>query len=71
MCKVCIQWEKGKLTDKEAIRTSGEMIQSFENDEETVQHYWDLVNKILDKSTGTNDSNQEMDETWWKETHEE
>lgn len=48
MCVVCFEYEKGKLTSKEAMDALVEMLES-ENDEDKVQHLFELANKIVDK----------------------
>lgn len=68
MCIICTEWEKGKLTDKEAMATVGEMIAKSDDE---AQHYFDLANKIVDKSVPPDTIDEEMDESWWRETHEE
>lgn len=49
MCIVCVEWEKGKLTNQEALSALGEMIVCAEGSEEKVAHYFDVSDKILDK----------------------
>jgi hypothetical protein len=43
-----VEYEKGKLTSKEALANIGEMITSDKSEKE-VEHFVDLANKILDK----------------------
>ena len=49
MCIVCVEWEKGKLTNQEALRALGEMIVGHGESEESIAHYFDTSDKILDK----------------------
>jgi len=68
MCIICTEWEKGKLTDKEAMAAVGEMIA---NAEDGADHYFELANKIVEKSVPPDNIDEEMDESWWRETHED
>lgn len=47
MCKICIDWEKGKMTSKEALRAAGEIM--YGTNEENAQHAADVVEKIMTK----------------------
>jgi hypothetical protein len=47
-CIICIEFEKGKLTAKEALANLGEMI-SEKSTEDEVKHYFEAANKIVDK----------------------
>jgi hypothetical protein len=49
MCQVCTDWEKGKMTNQEALKALGEMIESDKSTNDEVTHYFDLEDKILDK----------------------
>lgn len=47
MCIVCVQWERGKLTNREAFRAVQEFIQTDrENQPEEVSHWFEVQNKI-------------------------
>ena len=70
MCKVCVEWEAGKLTNKEALNALGEMIKSTE-DEKKSKHYYSVVDKVLDKEVPMADTNEELDKKWHEETHVE
>jgi len=48
MCVVCIDWQKGSLTVKEALRNLGEMASGTEDSDQR-QHYFEVVEKILDE----------------------
>lgn len=62
MCKICIDWEKGKMTSQEAINAIGEMIGTGD---EKPQHYVDLASKIMDKEVSSgSDQDAELDEEW-------
>jgi len=47
MCKICSEWQLGKMTDKEAFRAIGETIQD-ENDDNR-QHLFELSERIVSK----------------------
>ena len=47
-CLVCLEWEKGSMSNKEALANIGEMIDSGKTDEE-VQHLFELAGKVLTK----------------------
>lgn len=70
MCKVCVEWEAGKLTSKEALNALGEMMRA-EEDEKKSNHYLRAVDKVLDKEVPMADTNEELDKTWHEETHAE
>lgn len=59
MCIVCTEWEKGKLTNKEALRALGEM------GKEDPSHIIEVASKIMDKEVpaGT-DQDADMDAEW-------
>jgi hypothetical protein len=48
MCVVCLQWEKEKLTNREALGAIGELLDFSEDDSERT-HLFGLVEKILGK----------------------
>lgn len=68
MCVVCKDWELGKLTAKEAFRNLGELINSTEDREER-RHLFDLSNQLLDEEVPLNETDEELDAQWHKETH--
>jgi len=73
MCIVCKDWELGKLTSKEALANLGEMIStagSTGGDQVNIDHYWDIVAKVMDKEVPMEDRDEGMDKTWFEETHE-
>lgn len=49
MCKICLEWELGKLTNQEARRNLGEMINVGADSEEESLHYWELMEKLIDE----------------------
>lgn len=63
MCLVCSQWQLGKLSNKEALSNLGEMIVSGGK----TDHYYEVVDKIMEKELGSSVSNDEMDLAWHKE----
>ena len=56
MCMLCVEWEKGKLTSKEAMQALSEMLNT-EEDETKLAHLFELSDKIIDKDIpfGVND----------------
>lgn len=49
MCNICSDWEKGKMTSAEALRALGEMIDISADQKKPDYHYYEVVDKILDK----------------------
>jgi hypothetical protein len=47
MCLICSEWELGKLTNKEALRNLGEMI-DFEENEQKKEHFLKTAERIID-----------------------
>ena len=64
-----MEWEKGKLTSKEALRNLGEIIDASELEEDR-DHYWEVIEKIITKEApaGSN-SDTELDKSWHDENH--
>jgi len=69
MCLICSDWEKEKLTVKEAMRNIGEIL-SGTTDPEKIEHLIDLSGRILDKDVPLRDSDVGMDANWEKERQE-
>jgi hypothetical protein len=72
MCLVCKDWIAGKLTSKEALSNLGELIgMKGEADlDPKIRHYYDAVNKILDKEVPLSQNDEELDQSWHEETHD-
>lgn len=70
MCLICVEWQSGKLTSKEAFKNIGELIMDEDKPQEERNHLFDLSDKILEKDLGQVATDDEMDEAWYKETHE-
>lgn len=68
MCRICVEWEQGKLTSKEAFRNIGEAINTTDDDD-TREHLFGLSERILDKEVAPADSDDEMDQAWHKENY--
>lgn len=66
MCLICVEWEKGKMTSKEAFRAIGESMNP-----KTQKHLEDLSEKILAKEVPMPDTNEEADKDFWNSTHRE
>jgi hypothetical protein len=48
MCLICLDWQKGNMTSKEAFSAINEIV-STEKDETKLKHIFELSNKILEK----------------------
>lgn len=68
MCIICQEWEKQRMTSKEAFRAIGEVLYG-EKDPKKVEHLTDLSNRILEKEVPTSESNLDIDQDWWDHTH--
>jgi hypothetical protein len=68
MCNICAEWEKGKLTSKEAFRNIGELINTSD-DEKVIEHMISLSGKILDSEVSSGESDDDMDKAWQSETY--
>ena len=55
MCIICIEYEKQKLTTKEAIRNLQEMKPNIDE-----EHYWETYNKLNE------DLDDLMLDEWWE-----
>lgn len=66
MCIICLEWEKQKLTNKEAFKAIGEMINP-----QNQKHLEELSEKILTKEVPMAETNVAADEEFWNATHEE
>lgn len=62
MCIICVEWEKGKMTAKEALNALGEMMDPF--DAKDNKHYLEAYGKILDKEVPMNDTDPALDKAW-------
>lgn len=49
MCMICADWQKGKLTNFEAMRNLQEMSNSTDSWEE-ISHYLDVAKEIKEKA---------------------
>jgi hypothetical protein len=48
MCKICSEWQLGKLTTKEAWRNLKETMNPDMTQEE-LDHYWETAMKLVDE----------------------
>lgn len=48
MCYLCVEWEKGSLSNREAIKAISELVLTEEN-KETRLHLFGALNKIMDR----------------------
>lgn len=72
MCIICKDWAAGKITSKEAIKNLGEMIgMKGEADlDPKIRHYYDAINKVIDKEVPFEETDEELDKSWHEETHD-
>ena len=49
MCLICVDWQKGKLTNSEAWLNMSEMVDSAVENNEDASHYLDLATQIAEK----------------------
>ena len=56
MCIICVEYQKQKLTVKEALRNLLEMKPQIDE-----THYWEVYNKLND------DQDEVLLEEWWEE----
>lgn len=68
MCYLCIEYEKQRLTSKEAFNAIGEMI-SIAKDMEQIKHLEELSEKILQNEVPTPKDNADLDTDWWNHTY--
>jgi hypothetical protein len=68
MCTLCQEWQKGNITNKEAFRALGEMLETA-TDELQKEHLWDLSERILDKDIPTTAPDEQTEEEWWISSH--
>jgi hypothetical protein len=61
-----LDWQKGKLTSKEALRNLGELINT---ESENKSHYWETLDKIMDSEMQNKVVDEELDAAYWSETH--
>jgi hypothetical protein len=66
MCIICIEWKKQKLTSREAFKAISEMMNP-----QTQKHLEELSEKILQKEVPEVETNTEVEEAFWNETHQE
>jgi hypothetical protein len=59
-CYICSEYELGKLTEQEAFRALGEILQT-ETDEEVRNHLFGLSEKILDNQVDFQDLDEDTD----------
>jgi hypothetical protein len=70
MCLVCAEWQKGNLTNKEALRNLGEFIRAPREDNgEDNAHYYKVVDDIMEKELGKLEEDADMATSWHKETY--
>jgi len=65
MCTICKHWQEGKLTDREAFRAIGELLDT--KDEKMRRHLFDLSDRILEKGDPLPEWDEEVDGQWWND----
>lgn len=55
MCVLCTEWQKGTMTNKEALAAIGEIVIT-ETDHEKRDHLFNLANRVVDKEEELTDS---------------
>jgi hypothetical protein len=68
MCIICAEWEKGKMTAKEALRAIGETMNS---DPKQIGHLTELSDRIMDQEVPMNNRNEQAEKDFWNSTHRE
>jgi hypothetical protein len=68
MCKVCVEWQAGRLTSKEALRNLGELLDS--DSDLMVKHYYGVIEDIMDKEVPFVEEDKELEKIWHDETHD-
>lgn len=60
MCFVCSEWNKGKLTAKEALRNLGELIDATDEDSSDMRHYFQTVDRIIEEEIPTIEEDDQL-----------
>lgn len=66
MCMLCVEWEKQRITSKEAFKAIGEMITPT-----TKEHLQELAERIIQKEVPETQTNKDAEEAFWNATHPE
>ena len=69
MCIVCKDWKSGRLTNQEALKNLGELINSIDEHSKENLHYVDLYEKILDNDLSIEDLDKNID-YWYNEPYD-
>lgn len=66
MCLICVEWNAGRLTNKDAFRNLGESLRAATDQDEydQVDHLLELSNKIMDKEVPFEETDSEVDSLW-------
>jgi polyhydroxyalkanoate synthesis regulator phasin len=54
-CIICLEWAKGVMTTDEAKRNLGELIKPFEENNEENDHYYRVLERLLDLDQNEDD----------------
>jgi hypothetical protein len=63
MCQLCVEWEKQRLTAREALSAIGEMINTAKT-EEQVDHLFELSDRIMDTEVPFDEQDKDADSLW-------
>lgn len=63
MCMLCVEWEKQKITSKEAFGAINEML-SASKDKEQVKHLSDLSERIISAEVPDVPVDEELEKSW-------
>ena len=69
MCMLCVEWEKQKITSKEAFGAISEMI-STTKDKNQVEHLKVLSERIISAEVPETKADEELEKNWSDETYQ-
>lgn len=70
MCILCTEWEREKITSKEAFRAIGEML-TTSKDKDQIKHLEELSEKIIQKEVPPANIDDQADQDWWNHEYED
>jgi hypothetical protein len=65
MCLICVEWEKQRMTSKEAMKAIGESL--LHSNKVHTEHLIDLSEKIISSEVPLNATDSEADALWTDE----
>jgi len=66
---LCVEWEKQKITSREAFGAINEML-STTKDKKQVKHLQDLSEKIISAEVPETKADEELEKSWSDETYQ-